>query len=63
MSNNYAFLAWTISAERNWLGDTYVLLYKDAPDWVRHQVLREFGTETVLLWSTRTRPLTEDAAA
>jgi hypothetical protein len=63
MSSQRAFTSWILSAERDWLGDAYVTLYEDAPQWVEHQVLRTFGKDTVLHWAMRPRPTTNGAAA
>lgn len=63
MNNEETFLSWILSAEREWLGVARVMLYRDAPEWVQHQVSSTFGNDTVLLWSTRPRPKTAGAAA
>jgi hypothetical protein len=47
---------WVVSLWWGQMGDVYVRLYKDAPEWVRRHAADRFGKRTVFLCSERLRP-------
>jgi len=56
MSAHEDFTFWVASIDRSDCGFTYICLYRDAPEWVRHTAVNRFGKGTVFLPPQLPRP-------
>jgi len=56
MSAREDFTQWVASIDRGDCGYTYIRLYRDAPEWVKHMAVNRFGKGTVFLRAQAARP-------